>query len=152
MAKKLLSHLYHGFTATVSVCLFVELFIAQVVGHTVTAEFAAYFRNEGAAVLVQLGLVGLIGMTFAGAALIFEIEKWSYLKQGLVHFIITAAVWMPIAWLCWKPFSDLGLWLSIGGWTFTYIVNWGVQYIIARRRIEALNRSIRVRREEEETN
>ena len=48
--------------------------------------------------------------------------------------------------------SDLGLWLSIGGWTFTYIVNWGVQYIIARRRIEALNRSIRVRREEEETN
>ena len=151
MARKLLSHLYHGFTATVSVCLFVELFIAQVLGHTVTAEFAACFRNESAASLAQLGLTGLIGMTFAGAALIFEIERWSYLKQGIIHFIITAAVWMPIAWFCWKPISQPGLWVSIIGWTFTYIVNWLVQYIIARRRIAALNRSIRDCGEKEET-
>lgn len=152
MARKLLSHFYYGFTATVSVCLLVELFIAQALGRTVTVEFAAYFRDEGAAALAQLGLVGLIGMTFAAAALIFEIERWSYLKQGFIHFIITAAVWMPIAWLCWKPFSDMGLWLSIGGWTFTYIIIWGVQYIIARSRIAALNRSICVRRKEEEAN
>jgi len=152
MGKKLLMHLYHGFTITVSVCMFVEFFIGQVLDHSVTAEFSAYFRNEGAAALAQLGLVGLIGMAFAGAALIFEIERWSYLKQGLVHFIITAAVWMPIAWFCWKPFSVLGLWMSIGGWTLTYIVNWGVQYIIARRRIAELNRSIRDCREKEGMN
>ena len=143
MGKKLLMHLYHGFTITVSVCMFVEFFIGQVLDHSVTAEFSAYFRNEGAAALAQLGLVGLIGMAFAGAALIFEIERWSYLKQGLVHFIITAAVWMPIAWLCWAPVRGRGLVFTIIGWTLTYMVNWLVQYLLARQRIRELNRSIR---------
>lgn len=147
MGKKLIRHLYHGFVATVCVCMLVELVIAQTLGHGVTPGFAARFNCEAAAVLAQLGLVGVIGMSFAGAALIFEIEKWSYLMQGLVHFLITAAVWMPIAWLCWSPVRGRGLVFSIIGWTLTYIVNWLVQYLIARWRIRELNRSIRAYRE-----
>ena len=98
--------------------------------------------------MAQLGLVGIIGMTFAGAALVFEIEKWSFLKQGAVHFLITAAVWMPIAWLCWAPVRGKGLVFTIIGWTLTYMVNWLVQYLLARRGVRELNRSIRKFREE----
>ena len=143
MGKRLIRHLYNGFMLSMFVSLIVEFVIAQITGHGVTPGFAARFNCEAAAVLAQLGLVSVIGMTFAGAAMVFEIEKWSYLKQGAVHFLITAAVWMPIAWLCWSPVRGRGLVFSIIGWTLTYIVNWLVQYLLARRNIRKLNRSIR---------
>ena len=149
MGKRLIRHLYHGFTTTVCVSMIVEFVIAQALGHGVTPGFAAHFSCETAAILAQLGLVGLIGMTFAGAALVFEIERWSYLKQGTVHFLITAAVWMPIAWLCWSPVRGVGLVFTIVGWTLTYAVNWLVQYLLARRGIRELNRSIRAFRDRE---
>jgi len=142
MVKKPILHLYNSVVLTVSVCVFVEMALAQTLGHGVTPGFAARFSCETAAALAQLGLAGVIGMAFAGAALVFEIEKWSYLKQGVVHFLITAAVWVPITWLCWSPVRGIGLVLTIAGWTLTYAVNWLVQYLISRRHIRELNRSI----------
>ena len=142
MAKKLISRALHGFGVTVSVCLLVQLIIAQSAGSGVTPAFGIHFRNEAAAALAQLGLTGIVGAAFACAAEIFEIERWGFLRQGIVHFLVTAAVWMPIAYICWMPESRVGIWLAIGGWTLTYAVNWMVQYLIYRHRIAELNRSI----------
>ena len=146
MAKKFISRALHGFGITVSVCLLVQLVIAQLTGNSVTPSFGSHFRNEAAAALAQLGLTGIVGATFASAAEIFEIERWGFLRQGIVHFLVTAAVWMPIAYLCWMPDSRVGIWIAIGGWTLTYAVNWTVQYLIYRHRIAALNRSIQAYR------
>ena len=142
MAKKLISRALHGFGITVSVCLLVQLAVAQLTGSGVTPAFGSYFRNEAVAALAQLGLTGIVGAAFACAAEIFEIERWGFLRQGIVHFLVTAAVWMPIAYICWMPDSRAGIWIAIGGWTLTYAVNWTVQYLIYRHRIAALNRSI----------
>ena len=142
MVKKLLLRALHGFGTTISVCLLVQLVIAQTTGSSVTPAFEAHFRSEAAAALAQLGLTGIVGAAFACAAEIFEIERWGFLGQGVVHFLVTAAVWMPIAYLCWMPDSRTGIWIAIGGWTLTYAVNWAVQYLIYRHRIAALNRSI----------
>ena len=142
MAKKLISRALHGFGITVSVCLLVQLVIAQFTGNSVTPAFGSHFRNEAAAALAQLGLTGIVGAAFASAAEIFEIERWGFLRQGIVHFLVTAVVWMPIAYLCWMPDSRAGIWIAIGGWTLTYAVNWTVQYFLYRHRIAALNRSI----------
>ena len=146
MAKKLISRALHGFGITVSVCLLVQLVIAQFTGNSVTPTFGSHFRNEAAAALAQLGLTGIVGAAFASAAEIFEIERWGFLRQGIVHFLVTAVVWMPIAYLCWMPDSRAGIWIAIGGWTLTYAVNWAVQYFIYRHRIAALNRSIQAYR------
>ena len=146
MAKKLISRALHGFGITVSVCLLVQLVIAQFTGNSVTPAFGSHFRNEAAAALAQLGLTGIVGAAFAIAAEIFEIERWGFLRQGIVHFLVTAVVWMPIAYLCWMPDSRAGIWIAIGGWTLTYAVNWTVQYFLSRHRIAALNRSIQAYR------
>ena len=146
MAKKLISRALHGFGITVSVCLLVQLVIAQFTGNSVTPAFGSHFRNEAAAALAQLGLTGLVGAAFASAAEIFEIERGGFLRQGIVHFLVTAVVWMPIAYLCWMPDSRAGIWIAIGGWTLTYAVNWTVQYFLYRHRIAALNRSIQAYR------
>ena len=146
MAKKLISRALHGFGITVSVCLLVQLVIAQFTGNSVTPAFGSHFRNEAAAALAQLGLTGIVGAAFASAAEIFEIERWGFLRQGIVHFLVTSVVWMPIAYLCWMPDSRAGIWIAIGGWTLTYAVNWTVQYFLYRHRIAALNRSIQAYR------
>ena len=146
MAKKLLLRALHGFGITVSVCLLVQLIIAQFAGSSVTPAFGAHFRNEAAAALAQLGLTGIVGAAFACAAALFEIERWGFLQQGIVHFLVTAAVWMPIAYLCWMPDSRVGIRIAIGGWTLTYAINWTVQYFLYRHRIAALNRRIQAYR------
>lgn len=142
MGRRILLQLTRGFAVTVSVCLVVQLIVAQICGSAVTPAFGMRFSCEGSASLAQLGLTGLIGAAFSAAALLFEIERWSFLRQGIVHFLVTAAVWMPVAWLCWMPASRAGLIFTICGWTFTYIVNWTIQYFIYRWRIRELNRRI----------
>ena len=148
MGKRLILPMAVGFGATVLAVIVIQFCMAMAGEAVVAPGFAAHFPNESAAVLAQLGLIGLIGMAFAGGARVFEIERWSFLKQGIVHFLITAAVWMPVAWLCWTPMPVEAVWISVGGWTLTYAVNWLIQYFIWRRKVRALNRSIRAYREE----
>ncbi len=149
MRKRLINSLAVGFGSTVLVVLVIQFCMAQA-GHAVVAPaFAARFTSEVAAALAQLGLVGLIGMAFAGAAHVFELERWSFLAQGLAHFLITAAVWMPVAWLCWTPVPANAVWGAACGWMGTYAVTWLVQYFLWRRKVRALNRSIRAYREED---
>lgn len=148
MGKKMIVPMIVGFGVTVFIVL-VNQFCMAMAGHAVTAPaFTARFPSETAAALAQLGLVGLIGMAFAGGAQVFEMEKWSFLKQGMVHFLITAAVWMPVAWFCWTPMPARTVWISISGWTLTYAVNWLIQYFIWRRKVRVLNDSIRAHQEE----
>lgn len=148
MKKRVLQAMFVGFSSTVLVVLIVQLCIAQAGHSVVTPAFAGRFRTESAAVLAQLGLAGLIGMAFAGGAQVFEIERWSFLMQGAVHFLITAAVWMPIAWLCWTPVPKEAMWCSIGGWAGTYAITWTIQYFLWKRKVRELNRSIRRYRDE----
>ena len=148
MGKKMIVRLAVGLGVTSFVTLVVQFWLAMRGKSIVTPGFAARFPSEAAAVLAQLGLVGFIGMAFAGAARIFEIERWSFLKQGIVHFLITAAVWMPIAWLCWMPMPACAIWISVGGWTLTYAVNWLAQYFVWRWKVRELDRSIRAQQEE----
>lgn len=150
MKKRLPFVMSMGFGVTVLAALVIQFFSAQAGRSVVVPAFAARFANESAAVLAQLGLIGLIGMAFAGASQIFELERWSFLAQGLMHLLITAAVWVPVAWLCWTPMPSCAVWASIGGWTGTYAIVWSLQYFLWRRRVRALNKSIRAYRKEDE--
>lgn len=148
MKKRMFLAMLAGFASTEFLLLIIQFCMLQA-GHTVvTPRFAARFSNESAAVLAQLGLVGLIGIAFAGGAQVFEIERWSFLKQGIVHFLITAAVWMPVAWVCWMPVPREAIWISVSGWIATYAITWGIQYFLWQKKVRELNRSIRRYRNE----
>ena len=142
MRKEFFKRAVVGFAASIFVQLIITFCILQAGGSIVTKEFSANFANETAAAVVQMMLVSLIGMAFSCGAMIFEIERWNYLVQGIVHFAVTAAVWMPIAWICWRPISAKAAVLSALGWLFTYAVNWFVQYLIYRNSIKKLNEHI----------
>ncbi len=116
----------------------------------VTPAFAARFPSETAAVVVQMLLIGLVGAVFAACSVIFEIERWSFLKQGLIHLAITAAVALPICLFCWLPETLGGALILCGSLLFTYVAVWTSQYLVYRHRIRALDRKIKAMNREEE--
>ena len=109
----------------------------------VTPAFAARFQSPVAAVVVQLLLIGLIGATFATCSVIFEIERWSFLRQGAVHLAVTSAIGIPICLFCWMPESAAGALILCASWLFTYACTWLSQYFVYRHRIRQLDAKIK---------
>ena len=145
MWKKAFARIPTGFASTVLAAALIQICIAQNGGLTVTARFASHFAAREAAVLTQLLLAGGIGAAFSGASVVYDLERWSFLRQGIVYFVITAAVWVPVLLICWTPMPKEGILFSSLGWTGTYAITWGIQYAVYRKRIRDLNRKIHER-------
>lgn len=112
-------------------------------------EFVARVGGEVTAVGLQPLLIGLIGFAFGAGSVLFEVENWSFLKQGALHLALTAAVWIPVELICFSPITPpavLSFALSAGG---TYAITWGVQYCVWRRRVRELNALLQRRKEEQ---
>ena len=111
-------------------------------------QLVAYCGTELRAVLVQTLLTALIGVGFAEAGFLFLIDRWSFLKQCVVHFFATMAFYLPFALLCWFPVR----WESIGGilcsilatYSITYLIN----YRICQKDVEQINRMVQQNRED----
>lgn len=103
-------------------------------------EYAAFFDNPFMALMVQTLLCGLIGFAFGCCSVIMEIAKWSMVRQAVVHFLLTACVWVPVSVFCWGLgrylISFVSVFLSM---VFTYTVVWTCQIIICRREVARIN-------------
>lgn len=103
-------------------------------------EYAAFFDNPFMALMVQTLLCGLIGFAFGCCSVIMEIAKWSMVRQAVVHFLLTACVWVPVSIFCWGLgrylISFISVFLSM---VFTYTVVWTCQIIICRREVAQIN-------------
>ena len=116
----------------------------------VTPAFGARFESATTAVIVQLLLIGLVGATFAAYSVIFENERWSFLKQGLIHLAVTSVVSIPVCLYCWLPESPAGaLTLSLC-WLLSYVAVWLSQYLVYLHRVRALDAKIKAMNREEE--
>lgn len=109
----------------------------------VTPAFAARFDSTTTAVIVQLLLIGLVGATFAACSVIFEIERWSFLRQGAIHLAVTSAVGIPICLFCWFPENGTWALLLTACWLGTYVITWLSQYLIYRYHVKKLDKRIK---------
>lgn len=126
-------------TATVIACLITALCGAP---HVCMPEFIDRVGNEWTASFLQPLLIGLIGFAFGAGSVLFEIEHWSFLKQGAVHLAITAAVWIVVELICFSPITPpvmLSFTLSAAG---TYALTWSIQYLVWRSQVRRLNEKI----------
>lgn len=111
----------------------------------IAPAFASLFSNDITPIVLQLILVGLIGATFAGSSILFEIESWSFFKQGFWHLAITSAVLIPVCILCWRPVDFTSALALIISWLFIYGCTWLSQYLAWRHRIRKLNARIQLK-------
>ncbi|MGE6513310.1 DUF3021 domain-containing protein [Lysinibacillus sphaericus] len=132
-----------GFVIGVTIGQIVQLCISLGLGQesylAVVPNFRALFTSETVAVCTQIFLTGMIGVTFAMAALVFEIARWGMLKQYIVHFSVTASVWIPIVMIIWMPKTMANIFSLLASFIGTYIVTWLMQYQLSKRDIEKIN-------------
>ncbi|MBD5467092.1 MAG: DUF3021 domain-containing protein [Lachnospiraceae bacterium] len=109
-------------------------------------EYAAHFENPFMALMVQTLLCGLIGFAFGACSVIMEIAKWSMVRQAVVHFVLTACVWVPVSIFCWGlgryRISFICVFL---GMLFTYAVTWTCQIIVCRKEVARINEQLLAR-------
>lgn len=140
--KNIISRVVGGFVIGVIIGQIVQLLISLPLGQgeymPVVEQFRSLFVSKMSAVTVQILLTGLIGVTFATSSLVFDIVKWSLLKQYIVHFCITALVWGPIVTLLWMPKTSIGTLIFLIGFLGTYVITWAIQYMISKNDIKKL--------------
>ncbi len=143
MRKDLLIRIVGGFVSGVAIGQIVQICISIGLGKgsyiAIVPDFSALFTSDTVAICMQIFLTGIIGVTFALAALVFEIARWSMLKQFIVHFCMTAIVWIPIVMILWMPKTMANLFSLLASFIGSYIVTWLLQYKLSKRDIEKIN-------------
>ncbi|OLN21495.1 hypothetical protein BTO30_14660 [Domibacillus antri] len=145
--KKLVSRMVGGFVIGVIIGQIVQIIISFNLGQgeymPVVDHFRSFFVSETTAVIVQILLTGIIGVTFATSSLVFNIAKWNLLKQYSVHLCITALVWIPIVMLLWMPKTSINTLIFFLNFLGTYVITWVVQYMISKNDIKQINAAIK---------
>lgn len=99
--------------------------------------------SEIGAVVFQAILCGLLGASFSAASVIWEVERWSIVKQTGIYFLILSITLLPIAYFThWMERSVFGFLFYFGVFVVIFIVIWVVQYFIWKNKIKGINQKI----------
>ncbi|MFF2890370.1 DUF3021 domain-containing protein [Paenibacillus sp. NPDC057967] len=84
-----------------------------------------------------------IGAYFGVASFIFQYDRWSPLKQLVIHFLLSVALYFPISiGVGWIPLKPLAIVLGLIMFIVTYSIFWlGFRYYF-KKQAEALNASV----------
>ena len=106
--------------------------------------------NETTAVIVQMICSLFIGAVGGGSSVIWEVEKWSLLKQTLVHLAVIAVPFFGISYVMnWLPHYLYGALGFIGAFIAWYVIMWCVIYFSIRAKIKKMNRQLQEMQQEE---
>lgn len=109
-------------------------------------DYLAHFSSETIAVCVEILLIAFIGAVFGGCSVIYDMEKWSFIKQGIVHFAITTIVWFPITMFIWNAFKYPSAGISIMcSYSIVYIITWVMSGIKYKKQIADINEELKKR-------
>lgn len=144
MKKKIIGRTVVGFFIGIAIGQIISVLISLIAGKgeflVCVPDFTALIGNEAAAAAVQTLLCGIIGIGYAAASLIWESEKLNIAAQTGICFGIFAVTLLPIAYFTnWMEHSALGVLGYMGIFAASFVVVWLNQYLLLRRRINAIN-------------
>ena len=106
--------------------------------HVATPALLAQVGSEVGAFSLQMAAAMLIGAIWSGTSVIWEVERWSLLRQTLTHFLLCSVVCLPIAWaMDWM--ADQPGWYLFG-FVAMYVGIWLINYLQIRRRVREILR------------
>lgn len=92
------------------------------------------------AVVLQTILSAVLGAVFGVASVIWSLERWSITRQTAVYFAVTAAVMLPVAYVCcWTERSLTGVLCYGGIYLGIFALIWLFQFLAAWRSVRHLN-------------
>lgn len=147
MKKKFLFRILWGFPSGIALGQIITILISLVFGdggyYPCVPALIRTAGSEIGAVILQTFLCGILGAGFAAASLIWEVERWSLVKQTGIYFLVISLVMMPIAYVTyWMDHTLWGIASYFGIFVLIFAVIWVVEYAIAWRNVKKLNRSL----------
>lgn len=85
----------------------------------------------------------ILGIYFGISSLIFEEDRWSILKQTVIHFILSISFYMIIALFAgWIPLTIIAILLASLFFAIFYMIYWVSYYFYYKKVEKSLNDSI----------
>lgn len=146
--KKIISRMVNGLL----ICEFVLLVISLVMSYFFTdGDFSIanpmLIENSNSvfsASFLSICLVGLLGLIFGFASVVWGEEKLSILARTILHFLLTGLTMVFVGYkLYWfqKSFLSLAIFLAI--YFLIYLGIWFIEYAIYKRDVASLNAKIK---------
>ena len=147
MLKNALNRGVHGFIYAIATNVILALIIMILVNKPgfvpLVPDYAAHFDSEIVALLLQIVLIGLTSAAFGAGSVILEIERWSLLKQSIVYFIVTTAIWIPVSIFCWGVDKYKPAFISIiCSYAASYIITWVIQFSLCKKSVASINQKL----------
>lgn len=144
MLKKVLLRCLFGAPIGLAIGTIITIIISLTFGdgmyYAVVPELIQDCGSEINAVVFQSILSLIYGAAWAGASLVWENERWSILKQTVIHLIICSAATFPIAYFArWMPHNANGVLLYFGIFAVVYAGVWLSQYSAMKKKVQQIN-------------
>lgn len=103
----------------------------------------AQFDTELAAVIFQVVMSAIYGFVQGAITVVWDMEKWSFVKQTLIHFLVLFVSTFLFGWLnYWFPHKLTSILVAIGIFLVIYLVCWTIGYFAWKRKIKDLNKKL----------
>lgn len=144
MKKKIIMRGLFGLPTGIAIGFVITLIISACIGsgsfYPVTPELIDTIGNELNAVILQTVLCAIMGMGFAAASVIWELDSWSLAKQSGIYFLIISVIMLPIAYVTnWMKHTVLGILSYVAIFAAIFVVVWLSQYLLWKRKIKKMN-------------
>ena len=145
--KKIISRVLYSFPIGISCSVGISLFLSLLFGEGKYYPFAAslvfFTGSEVKAMLLQTMLSGILGSVFGGMSFIWEIERWSILKQTAVYFLSVSIPMMGISYLLyWMEHSLNGFLLYFLIFVMVFFVVWLFNFAIYWFKVRRINQKL----------
>ncbi len=144
MKKKIIMRGLLGLPTGIAIGFVITLIISACIGngsfYPVTPELIDTMGNELNAVILQTVLCAVMGVGFAAASVIWELDSWSLAKQSGIYFMIISVIMLPIAYVTnWMKHTALGVLSYVAIFVAIFIIAWLSQYLLWKRKIKKMN-------------
>ena len=148
MKKKIMKRIWIGLPVGIAMGCIITLIISACIGdgtfYSVAPELAEKMGSELNAVILQTVLCGVLGVGFAAASVIWELDSWSLAKQSGVYFLVIGILLLPIAYVAnWMQHTVVGFLSYLGIFVGIFAVVWLSQYLCWKQRIKKMNDRVR---------
>ena len=145
--KKIVSRVLYSFPIGISCSVGISLLLSLLFGEGKYYPFAAslvfFTGSEVKAMLLQTMLSGILGGVFGGMSFIWEIERWSILKQTAVYFLSVSIPMMGISYLLyWMEHSLNGFLLYFLIFVMVFFVVWLFNFAIYWFKVRGINEEL----------
>ena len=143
-----MKRMWIGLPVGIAMGYIITLIISACIGdgsfYPVAPELVRKMSNELDAAILQTVLCAILGVGFAAASVIWELDSWSLAKQSGVYFLAIGVILLPIAYVTnWMQHSVVGFLSYLGIFVGIFFAVWLSQYLCWKQRIKKLNDRVR---------